>query len=55
MFFERSLMTLFSETNSQSRLPHFVLHIFSDKSSKTFLDEPSDKSITALRASCFFG
>ena len=55
MFFERSLMTLFSETNSQSRSPHFVLHVFSDKSSKTFLDEPSDKSITALRASCFFG
>ena len=55
MFFERSLMTLFSETNSQSRSPHFVLHVFSDKSSKTFLDKPSDKSITALRASCFFG
>ena len=36
MFFERSLMTRFSETNSQSRLPHFVLHAFSNKFSKTF-------------------
>ena len=51
MFFERRLMTLFSETNSQSRLPHFVLHIFSDKSSKTFLDKPSSKA--DHRTSCF--
>ena len=51
MFFERSLMTLFSETNSQSRSPHFVLHVFSDKSSKTFLDKPSSKA--DHRTSCF--
>ena len=37
-----------------SRLPHFVLHVSSSvNSSKTFLDEPSGKPITALRATCF--